>query len=207
MSVVAWSGGCDSTAILYGLALKAREDGSQTTVRAVSIDLYNSSLNQRVKQREIRNELKREFRKRGLPIYYSEIKIKASGHGFRSTFCAQAVIWLPLLIQTLAEKEDLYLGYHKGDDAIEKQAHIHHAFDNLQYVRDCSGKLYMPLIKYRKRDVIEYIKKSGIYEKTWWCEGELGKKKPCGSCAPCVTHETALWQIKRWPKAGWELSL
>lgn len=196
MTLVCWSGGCDSTLVLWDLAQKA---SPQKPVRAVSFDV--SQVNMGKEQARARKRILARMKKNGLHVEHTNIKID-SGEGFiRQAGSPQAVLWL-IASQALETEEDLYLGIVAKDDWWISYSSWYSVFNTLQSVAERTGVIVTPLGGTPKRVVLKYLEKAGLLDLTWWCAAsDLPKNKlrktPCGECSSCIAHETALWQRER----------
>lgn len=127
----------------------------------------------------------------------------------------QPLIWLPTAILYLGGEESLTIGYIRGDDAQYYLTTMRQAFDSLQWIARRTGKLLTPLDVTTKAMVLDRLTHHGLLKHTWHCESpdykiklqlglsriaqeaaSAGKGRPCGRCAPCKNHTTALWQIQ-----------
>lgn len=128
---------------------------------------------------------------------HTELELRTQeGGGLHSIGLPQAVIWM-LATQALEEEEDLQLGYIRGDDFAYSSAHFVQAFDAFRASSRRTGNLYFPLINRRKTDVLRCLQEFDLRELCWWCQHPSAE--PCGNCTSCVAHETARWQLERWP--------
>jgi len=201
MALCLWSGGCDSTLLLHDLAASEvlKED---TIIRAVSIthpQIVNSTVASMV-----RLQILAELFKRGLKISYHEININNKDiECEQGSGAPQTVIWMSSVIPYLQETEDLYMGFIRSDDIWHFREYLGLAFLNLQILRGNRGGLKLPLEWWSKADVIQRLKKLGLYEMCWTCENPVkhqGTNKPCGKCRPCRTQTDAEYRLRKWPK-------
>lgn len=190
MALVIWSGGCDSTLVLHDVAKKL---GS---VRALSIQHPQVlACEESIAARE---RLLIRLRKRGLNIEHTTLVLD---HGATDIQVEthdgcnpQAVLWLTLGVAYLRQDEDIYFGYHRGDDFWTDQRAVAKAFQALQWIRNGKGKISYPLEGHTKADIIKRLQALGLYRDCWYCE-DPRKGKRCGKCRPCITHRTAVWQL------------
>lgn len=200
MSLVCWSGGCDSTRVLYDLAVKATPE---EPVRALSIiGPQFPAINA---QRHARERIKQWLKKKKLlNVDYQEVEINYDSHNrFEMTGnggLMQPIVWIPIAVTFLKEKEDLYVGYIRGDDFWHYKARMQWIFTYLQEVSNKSGLLQTPLEWETKYDVIKKLKEYGLFNLCWTCEFPTTKEKPCGKCTPCCSMQSALWQLSKEPK-------
>lgn len=197
-SLVVWSGGADSTLVLYDLARQSSEDHP---VRAVSFE--SDQVAGEKEQFYARNRVINALRKRGHHVRHGTIKIQSSGpFGFDCHGLPQATMWL-YAAQCLREDEDLYFGYVKGDDWWCESARFTTMFEQAQAASGRTGGIYTPLRYIHKRTVLHRLQEAKLLDLVWWCGARPeGRKKarvePCGKCSSCIAHETAVWQLENW---------
>jgi hypothetical protein len=206
MAVVCWSGGVDSTLVLYDLALEAKNGrGCKHGVRALTI--VQPQVPCQPQGALARAALKVRFRELGLRFDHAVLTMRVSGRFYPTSVgsgLVQPLFWVGSAVNYLAGDEDLYLGYVHGDCIWHYIGHLRAAFTGLLGVSGRSGNLVMPLEWSRKAEVIERAQGLGLYEQCWWCEGDQdklvrlprGRLGPCGECPACKTHKTGLWQLE-----------
>lgn len=195
MTLVCWSGGCDSTLALYDVA---KAEGN--TARAISVVHKNIARNDEAKA--ARTKLLRRFKRLGLTVHHTIVEINHDGDFDVETPVGlyQPTIWLSAAMPFLGGKEDLCFGYIKGDDFWHHRGAFVEAFCGCQRIRYGDGVVRFPLEWDTKADVIRRLRALGLYSACWWCESST-TGRPCQACHPCETHATALWQIDRQDKA------
>lgn len=201
-SLVVWSGGADSTLVLYDLA---QYSSAKHPVRAVSFEHSQIAASQ--EHYYARNRVLKVLRERGHHVKHSTVRIEVvGGFEFRSENSnPQAVMWT-LATQMLRDDEDLYFGY-TSESGWGDGGHFARVFTAYQRAASRRGCLYMPLGTLARPAVLHRLKEAGLLKLVWWCSaGEVGtrrtrkdkkvRKKPCGKCKSCKHHATALWQLK-----------
>lgn len=196
MSLVLWSGGCDSTLILDRLLVNSSESWP---VRALTI--LHEQVTPTKQPAAARKRAKSYWKKKGYHLVHTEVTVSNDGD-FEATNCGggliQPAFWISVAIPYLDEREDLYVGYIKDDCIWHYKNNLQAVFDQWQYVTGRSGKLRAPFEWAHKRVIINALKKTGdLYKRTWWCERDDHLNKVCGKCDPCKLHRTAEWQIKQ----------
>jgi len=190
--LLSWSGGCDSTVMLYE-ALKTKKDNE--TVRAISvshIQVTNSEIS-----KIARAKIKAKLARAGLTFQHVEVAVTHEG-SFQIEPCgglSQPALWLQVATSYLEQAEDLALGYITGDDIWHYRNYLCEAFQNTQVISNRSGQLQFPLEWYTKSAIIERLKEVGLYNLCWWCEFP-SKGRPCTRCAVCIRHKTALYRLE-----------
>jgi hypothetical protein len=188
--------------VLYELAT-ASDRKESDPVRALSI--VSPQFPAIEAQRHARERIKQWLKKKKVPkIDYNEVELKYDN---RSDFSMetgggliQPATWIPIAATFLKEKEDLYLGYIRGDDFWHYQAQAYWAFKYLQEISRKQGVLKTPLEWQTKYDVIKKLKEVGLFKLCWTCEFPTPKEKPCGKCFPCCSMQSALWRLSKEPK-------
>ena len=207
MSLVCWSGGCDSTLILHDLAKAASTFHPGTDqgkpVRAISLNY--SQVPAHAEQSRARKKILEWFKARGYPVDHTEISIDTN-NGLEYHGNPQATMWL-LAQQALHVDEHLYSGYHRGDDFWHDGHHLTAAFDHLQKLGLRNGQWVFLLASEHKYQIIDRLKKTGdpgrpemsLYNLCWWCadlqsfnDDAKIRSEPCGRYQSCITHNLAL---------------
>jgi hypothetical protein len=187
--------------VLYDLAIKATKEDP---IRALSI--VSPQFPAIEAQRHARERIKQWLKKKKVPLIdYNEIELKYENRG---DFCIetgggliQPATWIPIAATFLKEKEDLYLGYIRGDDFWHYQNQAYWSFRYLQEMAQKQGVMKTPLEWQTKYDVIKKLKEVGLLKLCWTCEFPTPKEKPCGKCFPCCSIQSALWRLSKEPKA------
>ncbi len=192
MALVLWSGGCDSTLVLYDLLRN-----NTPAVRALGIShpqIANSDMGKR--SREL---LTKDLKARGLGAFERlELSLQCSGDADANGGIIQPLFWLSLAAPYLKDKEDLYAGWIRGDDVWHHKEDVQGVFGWSQKMMNKTGSLCTPLEWFAKEDVLADLKKAGLLKNTWHCEAPTPKGKPCNRCASCKTHQTALFRLEKW---------
>lgn len=194
MALLCWSGGCDSTLILYKL-LKA----GNKNVRTISINHHQ--IPAKFQNKTSRMMILRKLAKQGLKVKeHTELNINYDCGGNVSYHnMAQSSIWQFNAMVYLGEKENLYLGYIKPDCIWHYRTELYNLFGNVCRITGRTGKLETPLEWYTKEDVIKELANVGLENLVWWCESPNGEHdfKPCGKCVPCKTVSAAKNDFKK----------
>ena len=196
MITVMFSGGCDSTLVLYKTLMSIqKKEISNTVVNALTI--INNQVPAQKEQLEARIKIIEEFKKRELFFNHINVHINADGHGIQPGEpygMVQPSIWLTQAPLYISNNEILRMGYHEGDSFWTHRHYAEEGFKNICKVMEKNCIIEYPLKLKRKPEIIMELKKRGLYELCWYCEHPTIDSKPCGECFPCQTHRTALWQ-------------
>ena len=200
MAVVLFSGGCDSTLVLYQIAMNQLKQNVCGYVTAVSIE--HDQVPAAKEQKRARELIKTEFLERQLPIEFIEVKIKHESGSIRNNYgLPQPPIWLSMSSLYVDKNDTVYLGYHDGDDYWHYKEHAEQAFKSFSKVQDKHDiKIEYPLEFQSKAEIITELKARGLYNLCWYCENPTIESTVCGTCNSCKTHLTALWQIEKFNK-------
>lgn len=194
MSLVLWSGGCDSTLLLHRVA--SEQATKKDPVRALSI--VHSQVPANKEQAQARRNILKEFKSRGLHVVHSTLHVKTTGTFFvKGGGNTQGVLWLGTAISYLFKDEDLYAGYIRGDDYWHYEGWLQEAFKNLKHATYRKGKLLTPFEWKSKGEVIKELKAKKLLHLTWYCEDPKKNGKACGGCHSCEVHRAGVWQMKK----------
>ncbi len=197
MALVLWSGGCDSTLVLHNL-LKGESPPDGCGVKALSV--IHPQVNAHKQQKAARKVLAAKLEARGLRFQRGTLRYKQDGDLFSvpGNSLNQPQLWLLAAASFLEEKEDLYAGWIRGDDAWQHAHQVRAAFDAIQAVSGKTGKLLTPLDGMRKSEVLRELRLLKLADDCWYCEGCTdADTTPCGWCVSCDVHRTAEWQLDR----------
>lgn len=200
---ILWSGGCDSTLVLYWLLEWLKNLNDNRVINAFSF--HHNQLND--------NKMDWERQKRHRFIMWAEDKGYNNKIVHREiTFskdvifigdnssCCQPAVWISQLIPIINDNSMIFAGYHRGDDFFTYSTFNDwlKMFVSMNNMFGKTTRFYSPLVMHSKNDIIKLIKNiDGLYNNTWWCEGSSIDGKPCGTCLPCKNHETALIYYER----------
>ena len=202
--IVLWSGGCDSTLLLYtyGYMIK-NNDAKSVKLYTLSYDLDFVNPKKRERELEARKKIKEILAKDGITFDNITINITHdfTGNDFYNERGNREFGGLPLqLINStyalaLAHPDaKVLVGFLRQDCAmiaIDQFEKMVKAWNKI------SGKrldFVLPLKHFTKESVIEDLLRINpkLYESTWYCEFPTYNNKPCGNCVPCQEQITAL---------------
>lgn len=191
-----WSGGCDSTLLLYEL-LEAY--GCE---RVVAVSYKYPWLGDKKYETEKmhREAFKSKVKLRGekfANIRHTEIEFNQKtmsgdhllhhGGGY-----IQAVAWLLSIPIYTLHGAMVYTGIINGDGLPLMIQEYSALFKNLSNLMNRDIHLRIPYLSLTKSQVIEKLFHYDIYEESWYCENPPSIGKSCHKCTPCITHLSAL---------------
>lgn len=166
--LVLWSGGADSTLVLWDLLREKPGD----TVRAFSVTHHH--VHPEVEARDAREKIRKWLERKGLKFKHTEVGIHPHPdlHDFSASNgnggVQHPVIWMGAVIPYLRETEDLYTGYIRKDDIWHHWESMRYAYTNLMSIAGKSGNLHTPLEWWDKAEVIKRLRKSrGLISRVW----------------------------------------
>lgn len=176
--LVSWSGGLDSTYLIYYLLNQGHH------VDAIYTTLGNNKNKTAYEKRAI-EQLLSYFE--GRDFTYTEDNYSVLLKGYNVLFFQQPLIWINALVYNLKETTtNVALGYIMGDDIISYIPDLHDLWNNvckfLQYDIK-QPELEFPLIRYPK-EIIFHELPDYLKEHVVWCKHPVDNKH-CGKCKPC----------------------
>ena len=131
MTLVCWSGGCDSTLVLADLL---EDPPKNEQVRSISINHPQQIVNS-YRARAARKKLLRVFKKQGFDHQHVEVTFRQSGSfDLVSLGNPQAPVWLLISFLYLRRNENLYLGYVRGDDLWHRRKDLVQVAQGLRFI-------------------------------------------------------------------------
>lgn len=192
--LVPWSGGLDSTYLIYELLSEGH------SVQAITWNM-NPGYAQDIRRKKATEDmapLLEQFRKdsRYAHNWFSVDVIPDYEMGFpfsRHDYFKLGQV--PSIITAIARRitndtDFVALGYVMGDDAVsylEEITSLYTAFVNLRTAFNIAAPpLVFPLIKRSKKEIYEYLP-DRLKEKVTWCESSNEiKTRGCGKCMSCL---------------------
>ena len=179
--LVAWSGGLDSTGLIYDLLSKGHY------VSTVYVKIKNNK-QQSKKELKAISKMRSYFSQYSFEFRgYQEIQISAIAKP--GLHLNQVPILLLGLLYSLNSEFDskVALGYIMNDDAISYLPEIKRVWKSYSHLLSQSTPpLEFPLIKTKKSEIYQQLPTS-LKESITWCESEDQKlSEPCGKCPSCI---------------------
>ena len=194
--VVIYSGGCDSTLMLYEIA---KEYGTkEKPVIALSYNHHAPCPVKAIIEKKTRESFRKYCKKNKIYINFTEVSvgIKAVSKRYFSIShhpgIVQPYLWLGALGVAMLGWRNFYFGYIKHDDFWMFKSEFVEAFKALQKVIMTENKVFFPLMDIHKENIIRKLKEYEIYDLTWHCETPTKEHEACGTCTPCKKHKEAL---------------
>lgn len=199
--IVLFSGGFDSTLVLARLVKEAEDD---SVVCAVTIEHSLTGMQKLRREYEsqllILRELRKQFPK--IKIEHEVIKVESnwiSGDSYNSRGLAQPILWLCNIIPLLEDKDTIYLGYNKDDQAILHETNINNLISAACQIQE--GKIintHWPLKYFSKTEVLKTLIEEFPYLVDFCTSCEAIRyegEKVCGECVPCTHLKEALFNL------------
>lgn len=197
--IVIWSGGADSTFLLYELLAKYGAEN----VSAISCIYPWLDKNKRSIEEAARGRIKeklysfgenfRDFKHLQIEVKFrqlSEKNINYNGAGL-----LQAFSWVSTILPFTSDGDWIYTGYIRGDDLVTMYLEEYKdLFEAGLKLLNRDVTLCMPYGALNKSDILVGLMKADLYDSIWYCESPE-TNVPCGKCAPCKHHMAALIEI------------
>lgn len=187
--VVYWTGGWDSTAMLYELAkTHATKDKPVIAFSVVSENIMQSPI-----EKKYREKLKDKFEKEGLNIVFNTMEENFSGNmdfgkvGICNNCGAEQPNFLLSTLWNLNRYNDLVVcfGYLEGDSIWHNIHEFKEIFYNMVKIQGSNNKVLFPLEYVGKLEVLKYLRENDLLDLTWYCESPTKEETPCGTCTSC----------------------
>lgn len=192
--VCLWSGGCDSTLVLFTALKRLKEWGDQRTIKTYSFIHHQLDSRKMDLEKQRRNMFLAWLEDNGYSGKVQHIDIHIDRHEISASGCPQAALWVINLIPLVESNSIILTGYHKGDcfweysvfsDWVKLTTGLLNLFGK-------NPKFVMPLRDTTKYRIIEKLKTENIYKFTWYCEMPKSDGTVCDYCLPCETHKMSL---------------
>lgn len=187
--MICWSGGCDSTLLLYD---RAKNSSSIWPERTISINHCNVPNIQ--DQAKARQKILVKLKDKGFHIEPIEATFENTSYPIKESLI-QPQIWLSIAVQYLRKDEDLYMGYIMGDCIWQYKTELINAFNALQAIGGKTGQLQFPLQNCDKTYVIQGLTEAELINDVWFCEGGIDGIR-CNRCGSCKRHLLAIWEME-----------
>lgn len=181
--LILWSGGCDSTYLLYDNLSKGNEE-------ITTLSIMHNQVVCHEKERYARENITKELYHRGYK--FNSIELQVVGSQVKTSGCPQAAIWLSLAVPHLEIDESLAVGYIRHDDLF----HHKHSYQQIfkyycKLLEKGNSTLLFPLEWMEKSTITSHLKKIDLLEHCWYCETPRKNGRRCGICVSCKKHATS----------------
>ncbi len=191
--IIPWSGGVDSTAIIFEVLRYIKYNKTQTQnikLHLVSVKADDErGLIESTARTNILKYIKKKYNKKIYnKIIYTEVSKSFSADSFKTGDLPQPYWWITHIFSYYGSSFSLLLGYHKGDDFWCK----YNKFDKLietskEYFSNQENQyIYYPLCRMYKDEVHNLLPKK-VKKMVRYCENYI-HGKPCKKCGSCITH-------------------
>lgn len=200
-----WSGGTDSTLLLYEL-LDAYGSDNVIAITLIFPWLIKDKVdNERLYRESFKSAMKLKGEKYSnfthiefnitINLLSEKNKARLSSKGG----LAQASSWLLSIPLYIDDGSYVYEGNNRNDDLNLHMEDYLKAFEGSTNLIGKDITLREPYIYLYKHEILEKLIMYNIYDYTWYCETPKGIHK-CNSCNPCKTHLIALNYLKCYAK-------
>lgn len=196
--IVMWSGGTDSTLLLYELL----QTYGPEKVIAISYNypwLLKSKFEMENRYRELFKAKLRIVDPRLADFNHSVMTISVDNmirgnHDNNRIGYIQAASWLLSIPQFATKNSYIYLGSIINDELeTVKSESLNQLFEGICGVIGKDLYLRRPYLLFKKFMIIQKLIEYKLYDSTWFCEMPYNtNNKICGKCNPCLTHLEAL---------------
>lgn len=202
-NIVLWSGGQDSTLMMYALC-QAMVNKNPNHTRDIVIKYFYFHSSQIGKNKMRREKLAREritaileYNFKGVKLSPTKIDMDSLPYidiGNTHQKKAQTAMWAVTSF-FIPDKSKLNIGIIKSGEKtfdgetvtfVEIQKSIYEALARL--CGKAETTVQYPLIKYSRKEVTKLLTDIDLLKLTTWCES-TGKKDNCGECTPCKSHK------------------
>lgn len=178
---VIWSGGYDSTLVLWEELLKNKE------ARAVSFVLPGLSTNKILSEQMARERFKKKVVEKGWKLSHSVVTLSYDWQDFRiGGGYPQQTLWLMLGVWFANDKDTLLYGYIKRDDYWMEENKFTSLAGWIKSTMEKEVTLEFPLRSIHKHEVYRKILGYGLEDCVFSCEDPKVVSEPCGKCEPCI---------------------
>jgi len=182
---VLWSGGLDSTALIYYYLKKGYK------VDAGYVKLNNNENKTKQELDAIKSILTDLS---PYNFHYKGIILESTIYG--SAILPQFPIWMTALVYITEMYDEISLGYVMNDDAISFLEEIKQVWKSYEIFKYNKSELVFPLSKMNKEHIKSLLSEN-IFNKTVSCEMPIFDKKnkkyiPCNNCGACKRRNSYL---------------
>jgi len=175
---VVWSGGYDSTLILYDIL---KEHGCCHTLY---FDLKGISKEKRILELSYRKKFIEFAKKKNWNIIDNIIKIDY-GKLYADNLLPQQTFWMLNSLWFVPDNATISFGFHRGDDFWHQCSKYESMGQTILEALNKKIWINFPLKWKDKHSIIADIRNNKLEKYVWTCECPTEKNKACGYCRPC----------------------
>jgi hypothetical protein len=199
MMLILWSGGADSTYLLWKI-LNSTEENHGHKIRVLSIS-YDQQIANSAPQRIAQENIKSFLQKKGFTnIQYIDISYLTT-HQIQPGGNIQAPFWIAQAAIHLQRNEDLLTGYVYGDETLTDRVDLEHMFNAIQRLRSNNGYLLFPLRFVEKFQIYQELQEVGLLDLIYFCGEATQCQNDVNICKSCIKHHTTMWQLTHFRKS------
>jgi hypothetical protein len=193
---VSWSGGCDSTVLLYELCQQLK--GKTKPIALISEPWFLTD-NKIKSERYHRELIEKEFGK--LDISFATTTItsdllnaynipKNDAYGL-----SQPGLWILQFLTLIPNYSVLHFGYIRTDDFWHYKTEFLKLTEYFCQMLNKKVEIRFDLEYNTKPEIITRLKEIQLLDKTWYCELPNQINVPCNNCVSCKTHQRAIREL------------
>lgn len=201
MNIVFYSGGADSTLMLYDILMsqKSNNDPFQIPVETVSINssVLPGSYHQRIRRKKFKKFMQE---KHNITYFSKEIDLPmAVDYNRGSSGLIQQPIWMALGALMCQHKDNICYGYIRGDDYWTLSEQFQRTFKDMTGLMGKECRMFFPLAEMHKWEIIRKLKQYELEPYVWICQSTDdfnirdydfdAEFQPCGRCESCIKYE------------------
>ena len=191
--VIPWSGGVDSTLIIFKVIKFFKKNVEQTkNLKIILVSGTQDVLNQHKQEKISREKIIKHIEKK-YPSIFKQITLINFGESLlgydacNTETLHQPYFWITYLLGHY-NKSTFLLGYHKGDDFWTILDKFQKVVDvSLEYLAREDTNIYYPLARMYKDEIYDELPNK-VKKMVWYCESANSIDILCDKCPSCITH-------------------
>lgn len=198
--VVMWSGGLDSTYLLYYVC---QYTPSVDSVKTISVSDHPQLNKEMLAQQKKARDRFTKYAEEEFNIEIDNIEIDVDTKGDLSTGGnTQSALWTALSLSYVdSDDDEIVYGYVRGDDFWHRKHETESAISSLLKVNSKNTKFRYPLEWTSKTDILYdwHVVMDLPDDMYWFCEEpvkdpDTDEVVPCGQCGCCLSHNKAIYE-------------
>ena len=186
--VITWSGGMDSTLLLYKVLLE-REN---KPVHVFGFNLHDIDELKQLCEFDCRAIIRKKILKTFKDVYFNEVYSKTVRYHNEGYLCGhsknalyQPLAWISMIFLNIPDNSELMFGYIKDDCFWDKQGDFEQAIYAMARVSGRKIKISYPLKDYSKQQIMKELDGLSLMDHVWQCESPRKYFIPCETCGSC----------------------